>query len=87
MPDERSEFAEDLNPTFVVAKVCGRCGELKPVTLFGPHKNTRDRLNTMCKPCGVQRTLAWMRANPDRRHRSGRVTEGTDLARRSTQRY
>jgi len=47
-------------------KVCKRCGELKPLSTFGPHKHTRDKLNTICKPCAVQRTLAWQRANPDR---------------------
>lgn len=47
-------------------KTCKRCGESKPLSMFGPHKHTRDKLNTICKPCGVQRTLAWARANPGR---------------------
>jgi hypothetical protein len=48
-------------------KRCKGCGELKPLTEFGPRKRTRDGLNAMCRPCCAQRMREWLQANPRRR--------------------
>lgn len=50
----------------VVAKVCTRCGHLKPPSHFGRLAIAKDGLNYMCKHCAVERTQAWIRDNRDR---------------------
>ena len=60
-PDE----ARLIHVPLVVAKVCTRCGRLKPLSEFGRLTGARDGLNYMCKRCGVERTLTWYRANRD----------------------
>ena len=57
---------EPIRVPAVVAKVCTRCGQLKPLSYFGRLANAKDGLNYMCKRCAVERTLQWMRTNADR---------------------
>lgn len=32
-------------------KRCSKCGEVKPLALFGPHQQTRDGRNSWCRSC------------------------------------
>lgn len=49
----------------VQEKECGRCGVVKPAREFHKHAQTRDGLNTRCKPCAVAVAAEWQKANPE----------------------
>jgi len=50
----------------MTVKKCKACEFEKPVSEFYPHKKTRDRLDTMCKPCKKAAATQWARKNPDK---------------------
>jgi len=50
----------------MTVKKCKTCENEKPVSEFYPHKQTRDKLDTMCKPCKKAAATQWTRKNPDK---------------------
>ena len=40
-------------------KVCIRCQHALPYADFSPHRRTRDRLNSWCKPCFAEYVRDW----------------------------
>lgn len=57
-----------------LSKLCKDCGCLQPVSLFGKHAKTRDRLDSFCKPCRAKRVAAYRAANPERAKASVRAS-------------
>lgn len=47
-------------------KKCKRCEKSKPVSEFGRHPSTRDKLRTACKACNSLSSAAWNRAHPEK---------------------
>jgi hypothetical protein len=54
----------DLEPT--AAKVCKRCGELKPLSEFHKASAAKDGKQNRCKACAVALAAQWKRDNPER---------------------
>lgn len=52
-PEERRERLSTLT-----AKLCSRCGEVKPPEAFGPNRGRKDGLQTYCQPCRMARRKA-----------------------------
>lgn len=50
-----------------MSKKCNTCDKIKPVTEFGPHKHTKDKLRGECKACHVKGSAKWQKDNPDKR--------------------
>jgi hypothetical protein len=44
-------------------KTCNKCKHTKAVTDFRPHKETKDKLTTYCKPCLQAQSKAWAEKN------------------------
>lgn len=49
-----------------VAKVCGRCKEMKLVTAFRPQSQGRPGYSSWCKSCHNEANREWDKAHPDR---------------------
>jgi hypothetical protein len=46
-------------------KNCNKCGIQKPLSDFGKHNKTKDKLNRVCKKCAVQQSIDSYKKNPD----------------------
>lgn len=49
-------------------KVCVDCEQSKPVAQFSKNRNSKDGLNSYCKPCASARYKVWREANQARRN-------------------
>lgn len=47
-------------------KTCTKCGLTKPISDFGKHAKTRDRLQCHCKQCIKENTAKWAANNPEK---------------------
>jgi 5-methylcytosine-specific restriction endonuclease McrA len=50
----------------MTVKQCKRCETQKPAADFYPHKQTKDKLDTVCKPCKKELAIEWARKNPEK---------------------
>lgn len=50
----------------MITKKCKTCQVIKTTLEFYSHKQTRDKLDTICKPCKKEAAVAWARKNPER---------------------
>lgn len=48
-------------------KMCGKCGEEKPLAEFHKNRTTGDGLQTWCKVCIRAQSAEWKRDNPEQR--------------------
>lgn len=55
-----------LGPASSEFKRCTKCGEWKPRNQFCVMKANKDGLNTVCKPCGAERSRQWRKENPEK---------------------
>ena len=46
-------------------KTCTKCGEIKSKSEFYSHKNTKDKLTSLCKQCYKENEINWKINNPD----------------------
>ncbi len=46
-------------------KICNKCQTTKPFTEFRPHKETKDKLTTYCKPCLREQVRNWIKTNKE----------------------
>lgn len=46
-------------------KKCCRCGDVKPLAQFYPHKETRDRANSSCIVCDQTAAATWRAEHPE----------------------
>ncbi len=53
-------------------KECTKCGRLLPISEFGPHKFTRDGLQSWCKECTSKNIEEGRRRNPEKTLEQGR---------------
>lgn len=49
-------------------KTCIDCCEAKPVSQFSKNRNSKDGLNSYCKPCASVRYARWREANQEQRN-------------------
>jgi len=52
-------------------KCCRRCGINKPISEFGNHKETKDRLKPYCKKCGTLYVVEYNLRNPEKHKEQG----------------
>lgn len=55
-------------PNALAFKTCVDCDETKPVAQFSKNRNSKDGLNSYCKPCASARYKRWREANRERRN-------------------
>lgn len=48
-------------------KMCKTCKEVKPISDFYKHKDTKDGCFPECKECNIKRANAWQKANWDKK--------------------
>jgi len=65
-------------------KTCTKCGETKPLSEFGKHKQMKDGLSYWCKDCSNKRTKAY-RGTPSGIYTS--LKGRTKFRRKNTKRY
>lgn len=61
-------------PSADARKLCGRCGETKPLTEFYRDRSKRSGLSSGCKPCCADKRDEWRAKNPER-HREHYLAE------------
>lgn len=64
------------------AKLCNRCGEVKPVELFSRDKSKRDGRCSNCKDCSRKTRKEWYAANRERA-----IEQSAEWQRNNTERY
>lgn len=47
-------------------KVCKRCNTDQSIDNFGPHKKTKDRRSTHCRPCDSKRQVEYQKKHPEK---------------------
>lgn len=52
-----------MSSVAISMKTCNRCKEIKLLTEFRKHANTKDKLTTYCKPCLQDLTKGWRHVN------------------------
>lgn len=54
-------------------KICTKCKEKYPLTMFGNRAASKDGLNTQCVNCTRAYTKAWKKNNPEKHNASNRA--------------
>lgn len=55
-----------MDITHLRAKTCTKCGEIKPISAFGPLKSGQFGLRAFCKACGVGMNSARRKLDPEK---------------------
>lgn len=54
-------------PDPIISKICKKCGEVKPFSMFYANKGGKHGLRSNCKKCQDIMTAEWDAANPEKR--------------------
>jgi len=69
----------------MIYKICKKCEIEKPSSEFYSHKQTKDNLDTMCKPCKKEEAAKWAAKNKEKRKEiSKRYVENNPEKRKET---
>lgn len=68
IPDyQKLESVQNVNPLIGIGKKCTRCGQTKDLSEYFRCSRSRDGLQFECKKCHTKISLAWQKANPDKK--------------------
>lgn len=62
-------------------QICSVCKESKPLEQFHKNKNRKNGVSVTCKPCAINRSSLWEKANPERVIQNSRNLYHKDIER------